>query len=244
MEFAFAAAAIFVASFVQGLTGFGSGIIALTLLAMMWEIQFVVAITAVFSIFICLYLAWRLWEHIRFSEILPLLAGAAIGVPLGVMALTRLDPRIIKGCLGVFLMAYAAWSLLSKEQERPPISKTWAFPSGMGAGLLSGAFNTGGPPVVLYGNERQWSPNAFRGNIQGFFAPCAALTLTLYALNGVITRDTLAWNLKLFPFLIVGMVIGDRLAAGVQPGPFRKILLLSLLAVGVVFLRAFFLPDP
>ena len=243
MEFAFAASAILVASFVQGLTGFGSGIIALTLLAMMWEIQYVVAITSVFSIFICLYLAWRLWEHIRFSEIRSLLVGAAFGVPLGVIALKHLAPGIIKGCLGVFLMAYALWSLASTDKVRTPIAKRWGYPAGFGAGLLGGAFNTGGPPVVLYGNERQWSPNEFRGNIQGFFAPCAALTLTLYGLNGVITPETLGWNLKLFPFLIVGMVIGDRLAAGVQPGPFRKILLLSLLAVSVVFLRAFFLPN-
>ena len=48
-ELALAAGAIFVAAFAQGVTGFGSGMISLVLLTLIWEIQQVVAITATFS---------------------------------------------------------------------------------------------------------------------------------------------------------------------------------------------------
>jgi uncharacterized membrane protein YfcA len=214
------------------------------LLALRWGIQQVVALTAVFSIIMCFYLAWRLWDGITVKEIWPMILGAVVGVPIGVTALTELDPRYLKGSLGIFLLVYALWSLLGREGSGSQISRRWALPVGVGAGVLSGAFNTGGPPVVLYGTERQWSPNAFRGNVQGFFAPCATFTLCLFIYKGVVTEESLIWNAKLLPFLIVGMVLGDRLADSVQPGPFRRILLISLLVVGVIFLRAFFLPAP
>jgi hypothetical protein len=243
-ELAFAAGAIFVASFVQGLIGFGSGMISLTLLVLIWEVQEVVAITAVFSLFLCLYLAWQLREHISIQEIRPLLAGALLGVPIGVTALTELDPRFIKGALGLFLVAYSSWSLWGRSGGGTAISSKWGYPAGLGSGVLSGAFNTGGPPVVLYGTERQWPPSEFRGNIQGFFAPCAIFALSLLAYKGVVTAESLRINLQLLPFLIVGMVLGDKLADGVEESRFRTLLFYALMAIGLGFSKALFTPTP
>jgi uncharacterized protein len=242
LEFAFAAGAIFVAAFVQGLIGFGSGMLSLTLLAFLWEIEDVVAITAGFSIIMTWYLGWRLRSHISLREITPLMLGAAIGIPIGVTALTSLDPRTIKGALGGFLLLYSTWSLWGRAPSDVQIKRVWSLPAGFFAGMLSGAFNTGGPPIVMYGTERQWDPNAFRGNVQGFFAPCAVLVLSLLIYKGVVNAESLTWNAKLLPFLLCGMILGDRKAAGIEAGPFRRILLFSLLVVGVHFLRQAFLP--
>ena len=243
-ELALAAGAIFVAAFAQGVTGFGSGMISLVLLTLIWEIQQVVAITATFSIVMCAYFTWRLWAHISFTEIRLLLVGAAVGVPIGVTALAELDPKWIKGALGVFLTVYSIWSLKSRTESSTVVSSIWAVPAGFLSGLLSGAFNTGGPPVVLYGTERRWSNHAFRGNIQGYFAPVGALTLAMLANEGFVNEETLLINAKLLPFLLLGMVAGDRLADQVEEGAFRKILLFSLLAVGLNFTRAFFAAAP
>ena len=216
--------------------------ISITLLALLWDVQDVVAITAAFSIVMCFYLAWRLRSHISLREIWPMMLGASVGIPLGVTALTSLDPRFIKGSLGAFLVVYSTWSLWSRKPSDKKISRLWSLPAGFLGGILSGAFNTGGPPVVLYGTERQWSPNSFRGNVQGFFAPCSALTLSLLSYKGVVTAESLVWNFKLLPFLVVGMVLGDRMATGVEEERFRRILLFCLLAIGLVFLRSFTLP--
>lgn len=236
-ELAFAAGAIFTAAFAQGVTGFGSGLISLALLTLLWEVQQVVAITATFSIVMCSFFTWRLWQHISFPEIRLLLLGAAVGVPVGVTALTELDPRGTRAALGVFLVAYSVWSLRSRLSSDFLVSERWALPAGFLSGLLSGAFNTGGPPVVLYGTERRWSPHSFRGNIQGFFAPVGALTLFLLAQKGVVNQETLLLNAKLLPFLLVGMLVGDRLANRIEERVFRRILLLSLLVIGLNFLR-------
>ena len=40
---------------------------------------------------------------------------------------------------------------------------------GFFAGILGGAYNTNGPPVVIYGSLRKWSPATFRATLQGYF---------------------------------------------------------------------------
>ena len=72
----------------------------------------------------------------------------------------------------------------------------------------------------------------------------AGFTLTLLALKGAITKESLTINAQLLPFLLTGMVAGDRFADRVEEGAFRKILLVSLLLVGVSFSRSFFAPAP
>ena len=240
MEFAFAALAVFLAAFTQGLIGFGSGIIALALLAMIWEVQQVVAVTSVFSILICIVLVWRLRRHIVLAEIRPLLFGAAFGIPLGVTALLKVDAGLIKGILGLLLVVYVLWALRGRQAGGKKLSRKWAFPAGFFSGVLTGAFNTGGPPVVIYGTEREWGTHGFRANIQSFFTPCAALALYFYIDNGIITSATLNLNVQLFAFLLLGMFVGDRLAERVDPELFRRILLGALFLIGVLYMRDFF----
>jgi hypothetical protein len=240
LEFAFAAAAVFIAAFTQGLIGFGSGIIALALLALIWDIQQVVAITSVFSIVICIVLTWRLRRHIVFAEIRPLLGGAAFGIPLGVIALLKVDAGLIRGVLGLLLVFYVLWSLRGRQSGGKRLSRKWAFPVGFCSGLLTGAFNTGGPPAVIYGTEREWGTHGFRANIQSFFTPCAALALYFYIDNGIITSATLNLNLQLFVFLLLGMFLGDRLAERVNPELFRRIILGALFFIGLFYTGSFF----
>ena len=75
-ELALAAGAVFAAAFVQGVIGFGIGLVSLALLTLIWEVQQVVVITATFSIVTCSYFIWHLRAYISFREIRLLLLGA------------------------------------------------------------------------------------------------------------------------------------------------------------------------
>jgi len=44
-----------------------------------------------------------------------------------------------------------------------------AVPFGFLAGILGGAYNANGPPIVIYGVMRGWKKEAFRASLQGFF---------------------------------------------------------------------------
>ena len=49
------------------------------------------------------------------------------------------------------------------------VAPKWTYVSGFLSGLLIGAYNTGGPPVVVYADCRRWNSNQFKSNLQGFF---------------------------------------------------------------------------
>lgn len=104
---------------------------------------------------------------------------------------------------------------------------------GFVAGLLSGAYNTSGPPVVIYGNCRQWLPAEFKCNLQGFFLLNSAAVIATHALSGNFTRPVWqAYSLAL-PAIGLGLVAGFTLDKRIEPAVFRKIVLLLLIVLGV-----------
>ena len=84
-------------------------------------------------------------------------------------------------------MGYGAYNLL-----RPGLpalrSEAWAYPFGFAAGVLGSAYNTGGPPVIIYGTMRRWPPAHFRATLQGFFLFTNIFVLVGHGLAGLWTR--------------------------------------------------------
>ncbi len=75
------------------------------------------------------------------------------------------------------LIAYALFALL--KPALPPLESTvWAYPVGFLAGCLGGAFNTPGPPVIVYGNARAWPRDQFRSTLQVIFLASSATVIT------------------------------------------------------------------
>ncbi len=239
LEFGYPFLVILVAGGLQGLTGFGSGLVGAGLLAVVWPMQQVVGVGSAFSILIVVYLTWHLRRHVQWPELVPMIAGGLAGIPLGIWGLENLDSESLKVVLGLVLIAYVAWSLLGEHEpifER--ISRNWALVPGFIGGILGGALNTGGPPPVIWAAERGWRRDVFRANLQGYFLPGAVFTTSLLAIRGIINAETLAWNLRLLPALVIGVLAGNAASGKVAEGPFRKLVLVLLLAIGLFLARS------
>lgn len=75
---------------------------------------------------------------------------------------------IVTAFLGVVIVAYALYALFNPTL--PELAqRSWAYGFGFAGGVLSGAYNTSGPPVVIYGTCRCWQPAEFKSNLQGYF---------------------------------------------------------------------------
>ncbi len=241
-----APAAIFLlAGSIQGLLGFGAGLVGVSLLALLWDLQLAVSVGAVFSLPMVCYVAWQTRADLSVSEVVPLGLGCLLGIPLGVSMLVHVNPVFVKGVLGFVLVGHGAWSLWGPEgARRPPVHWAWGFPAGFAAGILSGAFNASGPPAVIYGTERRWVRDAFRGNISLFFLVTSVVTLFHYVRQDIVTADTLRLNAQLLVPLLAGVAFGDRQSRRVEPGRFRTLVLFGLFGTGCFYLwltaRAFF----
>jgi len=168
-------------------------------------------------------------------ETLQLLLPALLGVLVGVQALRTLDEAIIKGVLGVMLIAYALFALL--KPALPPLrSTTWAYPVGFLAGCLGGAFNTPGPPIVVYGNARAWPRDQFRSTLQVVFLASSATVILAHAVAGNITADVLRLAAVALPALAAGILLGALLDQHLSHDRFRVVVLGLILATGVLLL--------
>ncbi|MCK4726258.1 MAG: sulfite exporter TauE/SafE family protein, partial [Anaerolineales bacterium] len=86
----------------------------------------------------------------------------------GLYAFKQVNPEIIVTLLGIILVAYAVYGLI--HMTLPELKHPyWAYLMGFIAGIIGGAYNTSGPPVIIYGNCRRWPPKEFKGNLQGYF---------------------------------------------------------------------------
>lgn len=235
-DWLYAACALFVAGFAQGLSGFGSGLVSMSLLPLIWPVTFSVAISAVYSLFIASTLAWQLRAHLRLRDILLPIAAALGCVPLGARILTSLDPTIVMACLGALLTFYSLWNLFRPKRPTTHVGRGWGAAAGISSGLLTGALNTGGPPIVAWISAQPWSKDEMKGTLQIFFIPSSVVAITTYAISGVVNVETLGWNLRLAPALAGGLLVGALLYRRVPQEGFRRILLIGLFIVGVHYI--------
>ena len=223
---------VFLAAFTQSLSGFGLALVSMALLPAVIGIRVATPLVALVAIVIEVVLIVRYRESLEVHAIWKVVLAAVIGTPLGVLFLSRMDERIALTVLGVVIAGYAVYALLGLKLpllENP----FWAYLSGLLGGILGGAYNTSGPPVIVYGDCRRWSPDVFKSNLQGYFIVSSLVVAGSHALSGNFTPlvwRTFWWSL---PFIGIGLIAGLSLDRWLNPVTFRRVVLVLLVLMGI-----------
>ena len=220
------------AAFTQSLTGFGSALVSMAVLPGLIGIRTAAPLVALITVTIDGVLLARYRQALNLRAIWRLVAALVLGVPLGILVLRRVEERFVLAILGAVIAGYALYALLSPRLPRLE-HPAWAYGFGFLAGVLGGAYNTSGPPVVIFGNCQRWPPSEFKGNLQGFFLVNDLLVIAGHALSQNLTPLVLRDYLIVLPALIVGLFIGGRLDRRLDPALFRKIVLVLLVVMGL-----------
>ena len=220
------------AAFTQSLTGFGSALVSMAVLPGLIGIRTAAPLVTLITVTIDVVLLARYRQALNLRAIWRLVAALVLGVPLGILVLRRVEERFVLAILGVVIAGYALYALLSPRLPRLE-HPAWAYGFGFIAGVLGGAYNTSGPPVVIFGNCQRWPPSEFKGNLQGFFLVNDLLVIAGHALSQNLTPLVLRDYLIVLPALIVGLFVGGRLDRRVDPALFRKIVLVLLVVMGL-----------
>jgi uncharacterized membrane protein YfcA len=223
---------VFLAVFTQSLSGFGSALVAMALLPGLIGIGVATPLVAAMAMTVegCLLLRYRAALNLR--AVWRLVIASLAGIPVGMLILKRFDENAALTLLGVIMAAYALYGLF--KLKPPELSHpAWGFAFGLLAGMLGGAYNTSGPPVVVYGNSRRWLPAEFKSNLQGFFFINSVLVVSGHALSQNFTQAVIQNYLTALPALALGILAGISLDRRVNPDSFRKIVLFLLLAMGL-----------
>ncbi len=224
--------AAFLAALTQSATGFGSALVAMAILPAWVGLRIASPLVALWAGTIEILLLIRYRAAIRLRAISLLTAGMVLGIPLGILILRRVPEAITVPILGGVIAAYAGYVLVSPRLPRLE-RREWEGGFGFAAGLLGGAYNTSGPPLVLYGHARGWEPAEFKANLQGMFLLSDLLVILGHAVAGNLTGIVL-WDYGLgLPTLLAGLAVGFRLDRHISPTLFRRLVLILLLLLGV-----------
>ncbi len=221
---------------ILGISGFGSAMVNIPLLAHFLPLQTIVPmIVAVdFSATITTQLRFR--RDIEIAELKLLVPPMVVGILAGVTLLATLPARITMLCLGVFVAGYGAYRLFAPQSARK-ISRWWGVPTGLIGGLLGGLLGVGGPVYAAYMAARMDDPARMRATIATIFSISTGLRLIVFLLSGLLLQTEVWWGVALMlPGMFTGLYIGHRLHGRLGRRQVGAFISLVLVASGVSLL--------
>jgi uncharacterized membrane protein YfcA len=229
------AAVIAVASFVLGLAGFGIGLVALAFLPFLMAPHTAIVLLTVYTIVFSAAMFVPLRGHFVATGMPALLAGSALGTPVGVWLLAALPASTLNRMIGAVLVIVVILEWLGAYPERLR-GRRWALGAGLAAGVLGGAVGTPGPPVILYTASQGWSPRTIKANLQAFFVLNQAVILAGYWWAGLITAEVARFALAFIAPAVVGLALGIALFGRIDQARFRTIVFALLFLSGLALL--------
>ena len=223
------------AALIQSLTGFGFALVSVSLLPIFMDLQMAVPLAIAVNLIGNIFLWWYHRTSFEWSQIAPLAIAALVTIPVGVIGLQYVPEHLALQLLGSLVVVYVIYSWL--QLSLPDVTaRPWAYAFGAASGVLTGAFNTGGPPIVIYANCNQWSPQQFKSNLSGMFCVMSVVAIATHFWQGHFDRDLMAQVGQATPFFITGLGLGTWLSGYVNAAAFRQVVLCILGVLGLKLL--------
>ncbi len=232
---ALVAGVLFLATLIRAVFGFGEALIAVPLLALIVPVEVAAPVAALASITVASIVVAQDWRSIHLRSAWRLVVASAFGIPLGLLLLRTVAEPVVKVVLALVILSFALYSLANRrpyalESDRP----AWLF--GFAAGVLGGAYGMNGPPLVVYGTLRRWSPEQFRATLQGYFLPGSLMVLFGYGISGLLTRRVGGYYaVSLMPILLAAF-LGSFIHRRIHAERFRRYIQIFLVIIGIVLL--------
>ncbi len=222
-----------VAFFIRALTGFGAGLIAIPVLALMYPLKFVVPMQLLFEVGISLLLLPKVWKDIDWKHVWNLLAGLFVGNMTGAFVLATIDNELLKSVLAVLVLLFSVYLGWTADQPTQwNISSRWGFVFGFGGGIFGGSLGMSGPIVVLYLAQRFTRKETLRATLIGLFFFASFWTVGAHWYNGLYTKESLTYALCLVPAFLLGTFLGHWAHFRTSDILFRRIIAGLLLVSG------------
>lgn len=228
-------AVVFVATVVRSAFGFGEALIAVPLLALLIPLEVATPLAVLLSVTVACVILAQDWRKIHIRSAWHLLLATLFGIPLGLLLLKRVPEPVIKALLAVLLLAFSTYSLAIRTAPHLSDDRfAWIF--GFAAGVLGGAYGMNGPPLVIYGTLRRWTPEHFRATLQGYFLPASVFGLAGYWLTGLWGLEVTRYYVLSLPVAAAAIFLGGVINRRLERRSFLFLIHVGLLLIGGVLL--------
>ncbi len=228
--------AVLAAFYVRATIGFGSGLISVALLSLMFPVKEVVPVVLLLDLVGSVLLGAYDFHEMQWRELSWLIPGSIIGLALGAFALADTDAQSLMRFLGVFILAYVLYAVTARPERMPQISRGWALPLGTLGGLIGSLYGGGGPPLVAYLQMRHLDKRAFRATFQAIALSDNVLRGGLYVGLGLLNLPLTVAFAALSVAAAIGLYLGNHLHMRISQRAFMRGTLLLLTIVGLKYL--------
>jgi uncharacterized protein len=237
-ELAAVGAAVTLGYVVFGFGGFGANLVALPMLAHVMSLRFAVPMLLALDLVSATLLSTRNRPLIDRAELKRLLPALLLGMGLGLVVLQHAAERWLLVLLGAFVGSVALWNLFGRVAPQP-LSPRWAWPAGLGGGVFSTMFGTGGPVYTLYLARRIADTGRLRATVGAVILGSALVRLVLFAGSGFLAQPgLLKLAALLMPCALLGYAIGSRVHARLPQAQVRRVIwALLVVSAGSLLVR-------
>ncbi|MBQ9503154.1 MAG: sulfite exporter TauE/SafE family protein [Lentisphaeria bacterium] len=237
-----AGAVVFCSFTLEGITGFGSSVIALPFVSMLLGLKMSVPYLCTLSVLLSLYIAFRSWRSVVWKEYFFIALHVAAGLPVGIFLFNRLSAPALSLLLACVMIAVGAGGGIRtlRKETAPPV------PAGRGRGVLMrlllvlggivhGAFGTGGPVVIIYASRALPEKGLFRMTLTMLWLTMNFIRIAEWTFQGTVWTAGMGKSfLVALPFVLAGMFLGDFLHRKADERIFRLCVYCVLFLAGIV----------
>lgn len=236
MEFAVVALAAFLGGVLQGVTGFGAGLVLMMALPMLYSVPSSAAVSGLVFLVLSVAMTVQYRESLQPRKIaLPLICYMALSGSSAYFTSVATDQVLIKRVFGLFLIALSIYYLCFHERfgERH-MSRSAGALCVVISGLCDGLFGIGGPLLVVYFLDRFETREARLGSLQLFFTINAVYTTVVRAVAGAFPPHALGSIAIGSVSIGVGLVVANAIQSKIDDALLRKITYVLIGACGVI----------
>jgi uncharacterized membrane protein YfcA len=235
LDYAWGLAVIALAAALQAITGFGFSLMAVPLVALVWEPSTAIVATGICALALTGTSTWRERAHVRRADALVVWLAACAGMPIGVLVLRHADAPTLRALIALSLLACTA---LLWRGLRLPTGRWVQGGVGFVSGLLITSTGINGPPVVLAFQAQGMPQRNFRATLAAVFAAQRVVALGMIGAAGLMRRDALGLAALGVPAVLLGWELGNRVFHRLDPRLFRRLVLVLLLVSAAVTLAS------
>lgn len=228
---------VVVAGIVRGLSGFGTGMIVAPVAAGLYDPVTAVVLLVIIDSLPTLPLTIPVMRIARWREILPILAGFTLFVPLGIYVLKNGNETALRWLICSAILACAA-TLWSGWRYRGPRGLPVSFGVGGIAGVLSGIASIPGPPVIIYWLASGMPTAIVRANLLVLFLFSELLSAANLWAADLFDRPRIMLGLLMIPVYALGLFAGWRLYGAASDTTYRRVAFTLIVAAALLALPA------
>lgn len=235
-------AAMLTAYFILGVTGFGSALVLVPVLASRWPLAEAATFAILLDIPASMLHGGLNLRQVRWDELRRMLPGLTVGTLLGLWLMGQVDKGWLLLALGLYVMSVGV-RLLRTIAAPPPADGRWAHVAGTLIGLVEVMFATAGPIVVAWLQRRLTHVAPLRATVPVVMVLAGTIAVAVLASSAKIDGAKI-WPLWLLglPIAATGVLLGNRVAAHLNPLFMKRLMAVLLCISGLALTRHFHLP--